>query len=180
MRLKQWRRRALLCQQWPRRAWRARLGRFYDSSDRENSYFSTFLGAVDYRGGAIDFYERLARKRGDGNTGAGRATVRKISFKDFVEAVVVVEFGKENGELQNAVHGAAAGFDESFDVFHDHAGVHLYVGLLAGVRIVTTRMCALTGNINDAVVNDQRSDEAGAFGGLAFVVELFDGVLIFR
>ena len=106
-----------------------RPGRFCDSSDRENSYCSAFLGGVYYRGGAIDFYQRLAWKRGDGDTGAGRATVWKISFKDFVEAVVVVEFGKENGELQNAVHGAAAGFDEGLDVFHDHAGMHFDVGL---------------------------------------------------
>src|ERR1700732_460682 len=64
---------------------------------------STFLGGIHNRGGAIDFYERLAWKRGDGNTGAGRATVWKISFKDFVEAVVVVEFGEKKGERQNAV-----------------------------------------------------------------------------
>src|ERR1700738_4967139 len=123
MRLKQWTRRALLCQQWLRRAWRARLERFYDSSDREDSYFSTLLCSGHYRSGAVDFYQRLAWKRGDGNAGAGRATVWEISFEDFVEAVVVVKFGKKNGELQNAVHRAAAGFDESFYVFHDHAGV---------------------------------------------------------
>src|ERR1700688_3071578 len=48
--------------------------------------FSAFLRGVHYRGGAIDFHQRLAWKRGDGNTGAGGTTVWKISFEDFIEA----------------------------------------------------------------------------------------------
>src|ERR1700722_8200428 len=162
---------AFLFRQWLRKARLMRPGRFCDSSDRENSYCSAFLGGVYYRGGAINFYQRLARKRGDGYTGAGRATVWKVSLEDFIQAIVVVEFGKEDGKLQNTVHGAAAGFNEGLNVFHHHTRMHLDVGCFAGIRIIAAGMRALTGNINDAVVDDQRSDEAGVFGWLAFVIE---------
>src|ERR1700726_3705684 len=67
---------------------------------------SASLPSVHDGGGAIDFYQRLAWKRGDGNTGASWATVGKIGFKDFVQAVVIVDLGKKIGELQNTFHGA--------------------------------------------------------------------------
>src|SRR2546430_5218541 len=50
-------------------------------------------------------------KCGNGYRGSRGAAIREISFEDFVHAIVVVDLGQINGELKNAVHGAAAGLE---------------------------------------------------------------------
>jgi hypothetical protein len=48
--------------------------------------------------------------------------------------------------------------------------VRFDVGALYGACII----CALAGDIDQAIVDDERRDHLRAVGGLAFVVELFD------
>jgi len=97
--------------------------------------------------------------------------MREVGLENFVHAVVVVDLGEEHGELQNAIHTAAAGFDQSLYALHNVFGVifdvHGELALIVGVR-------ANPGDVNHAVVNDERGDEGIGIGGLTINVEFLD------
>src|ERR1039457_6637676 len=75
---------------------------------------------------------------------------------------------------KNAVNRASADFNKLLHFVHDHAGVGFNCPFLLILGIV----CALTGDINQTVVNDHRHDDVFFAAGLAFRVQLTDGVRI--
>src|ERR1700676_73608 len=123
-------------------------------------------------GDAVNFHQGLARQCGDSDRGAGRAAVREVSLEYLVHSVVVVNLGQEDGELKDAVHRSAARCHQGFYVFHHFWRVSFDVEWKFALGIV--RMCALAGNVDGAVVDDERGDESRS-GGLALVVQLLNG-----
>src|SRR5580704_11706321 len=121
--------------------------------------------------GAVNFNERAARQRRDCDGGSRRTAIREILRKYFVHAVVVVDLREINSELQDAVHRAAARLDEILHVVHHFRGVQRDVHVKRA-RIVRVR--ALAGDVDHAVEDHERSDEAFAVGGLAVVAEFGD------
>src|SRR4029077_13398524 len=74
-------------------------------------------------------------------------------------------------ELKDAVHGAAARFDDCLYAVHDHLGVHFDRRRFSSVGFVATRMRALSGDVDEAVVNNQWRDESLPVGGLSVTVQ---------
>src|SRR5437762_7408522 len=126
---------------------------------------------LDDRSDAINFDERLAGKSGDGDGCTCGTAVWKIRFENGIHAVVIVELCEKDGELKNAVHRAAACFDGSFDAVHDHLGVHFDGGSFSRVRFIAARMCALSGDVDETVVNNQWRDETLSVGRLSVTVQ---------
>ena len=118
-----------------------------------------------------DLDERLAGKPGDGDGCTCGTAVWKIRFENGIHAVVIVELCEKYGELKDAVHGAAACFDGSFDAVHDHLGVHFNGGSFSRVGFIAARVCALSGDVDEAVVNNQRRDETLSVGRLSVAVQ---------
>src|SRR5881394_2797983 len=126
---------------------------------------------LDDRSDAVNFDERLAGKSGDGDGCTRGAAVWKIRFENGVHAVVIVELCKKYGELKDAVHRAAARLDGSFDAVHNHLGVHFDGGSFSRVGFIAARVCALSGDVDEAVVNNQRRDETLSVRGLSVAVQ---------
>src|SRR5882757_4410472 len=126
---------------------------------------------LDDRSDAVNFDERLAGKSFDGDGCTRGTTVWKIGFENGIHAVVIVELCEKYGELKNAVHGAAACFDGSFDAVHNHLGVHFDGGSFSRVGFIAARMRALSGDVDEAVVNNQRRDETLSVGRLSVPVQ---------
>src|SRR6266513_3080219 len=83
------------------------------------------LYVAHYGSDAVNFHQRLAGQSSDSNGSASGPSVRKVSLEHRVHAVVIVQLCQKHGELQNAVHGAAARFHGGLHAFHHHVGVHL-------------------------------------------------------
>src|SRR5882724_2462094 len=126
---------------------------------------------LDDRSDAINFDERLAGKSGDGDGCTRRAAVREIRFENGIHAVVIVELCEKDGELKDTVHRAAACFDGSFDAVHDHLGVHFDGGSFSCVGFIAARVRALSGDVDEAVVNNQRRNETLSVGRLSVAVQ---------
>src|SRR6266705_4304817 len=126
---------------------------------------------LDDRSDAVNFDERLAGQSGDSDGCTCGTAVWKIRFENGIHAVVIVELCKKYGELKDAVHGAAACFDGSFDAVHDHLGVHFDRGSLSSIGFIAARVCALSGDVNETVVNNQRRDETLSVGRLSVAVQ---------
>src|SRR5260221_1251906 len=126
---------------------------------------------LDDRSDAINFDERLAGKSGDGDGCTGGTDIWKIRFENGIHAVVIVELCEKYGELKNAVHRAAACFDGSLDAVHNHLGVHFDGGSFSGIGFIAARVRALSGDVDEAVVNNQRRDETLSIGRLPVAVE---------
>src|SRR5271168_4757935 len=121
------------------------------------------------RGDAIYFHERIPRQGRHGYRRSRGSAVRKIRFKYFVHAVVEVDVGEIDCELQNTVHGSAPRFHQQLHAVHHMLGVVFDV---LGKRLASVvRMRPLAGNVDQAVVNDERRDHLRSLGGLAFVTE---------
>ena len=67
-------------------------------------------------------------------------------------AVVVGDVREIDGELQNAVHRAAASIDQLFYVLHHFGDVA--VDVILAYRAIGVR--ALSGDVNQSVVSDER------------------------
>src|SRR6266704_139853 len=145
--------------------------------------FQLSLNAIDLRlllyvvhhgSDAVDFHERLARQSSNSHGGASGTAIRKVRLEHRVHAVVVVQLREIHCELKNAVHSTAACFDDSLYAVHHHLSVHFDRRCFAGVRFVAARMCALSGDVNQTIVNDKRRDETLA-GRFSIAVEFLDG-----
>ena len=102
--------------------------------------------------------------------------MRKIGFENFVHGVIVLNLCQENSELQDAVHGTAAYFDESLDVLQNSRRVRLDVGWKFFLRVARVR--SLSGDIDNSVVYDERRDKSGAIGRLSVVAQLANTALV--
>src|SRR5437016_3041089 len=122
---------------------------------------------------AVNFYQRLAGQSRHSNGGASGTAVRKVSLEYGIHPIVILQLRQVHRELKNAVHRAAARFNDGFYAVHHHLGVHFDCRSFAGVRFVATRMSALPGDIDQSVVNNQRSDETFA-GGFSLPVQFLD------
>src|ERR1700730_5329348 len=139
----------------------------------EVMFMDCLLRLLAHDGGdAVNFHQRLARQCGDSDRGAGRAAVREVSLEYLVHTVVLVNLAQEDSELKDAVHRSAARCHQGFYVFHHFLRVSFDVEWKFALGIV--RMCALAGNVDGAVVDDERGDESRS-GGLALVVQLLNG-----
>ena len=96
-----------------------------------------------------------------------------------IHSVVIVQLCQKHGELKNAIHGAAARLNGGLYVVHHHLHVHFDSRSLAGIRFVAARMSALPGDVDQTIVNNQRSDETFA-GRFAVAVEFLDGASTLR
>src|SRR2546427_7161527 len=67
----------------------------------EDHELRSLLCNIYYGCGAIDFHERIAWKRRDGDGRARGPAARKVSLKNLVHAVVVVDAPEIDGELQD-------------------------------------------------------------------------------
>jgi len=83
--------------------------------------------------------------------------MREISFEHLVHARVVLDPHKINGQLEDAVKGATAHFDEGLHIVHHLPGVCRNIrGKFAfGIAGVGT----LASDIDHIIVDNQRRDE---------------------
>src|SRR5208282_6466396 len=100
--------------------------------------------------------------------GACGAAVGKIGFEDIVHAAIVLDAGKIDGELEDGVHGAPAGFDDGLNAFHDALGV---IGDVLGKLRLAVGVRTDSRDVDDAIMNDEGRDEA-LVGRLALEIEL--------
>src|SRR6266700_6995411 len=109
----------------------------------------------DHSRSAVNFNQRLPRKRSHSHRRPCRSAVGEISFEDLIHRIVVRQVGEIDRKLQYAIHAAATSFDQPFYVLH-HLG-DVAVDVILAHRAVRVR--SLAGDVDDTVVNDQWRDE---------------------
>src|SRR5215469_6806181 len=133
----------------------------------EVSFMVNPISLLDERCNAIDFDQRITGESRNRNRRARWTSMRKIGFEDLVHAVVGLDLGQEDAQLDNVVHIRASCLDQLLDIVQ-HLG-RMRANFPRLLRPAVMR--AHTRGVSEAVMDDDGGDHLGSIGGLALVIQ---------